>query len=126
MLIAGHLSRSPGTAAFSKPVDKRNILFGLAKKQLSIQKMNNLRRRWAASLICIVWQDRWMLPSPNGGNPPRADARLADSDPREPTASLTPAETERLFSRLQGCLLLAWVLFLSRISCRKFADCRSD
>ncbi len=126
MLTAGYLSRSPGTAAFPKPVDKENILFGLAKKQLSMQKMKNFWRRWAASLICIVWQDRWMSRSPNGGNPPRADARLADSDPDEPTASLTPAETERLFTRLQSCLLLAWVLFLSRISCRKFADCRSN
>lgn len=38
---------------------KENILFGMAKKQLSMQ---NCWRRWAASLICIVWQDRWMSP----------------------------------------------------------------
>ncbi len=62
MLISWAFTRSPGTAAFSKPVDKRKHPVGLAKKQLSIQKMNNLLVALGASLICIVWQDRWMSP----------------------------------------------------------------
>ena len=43
---------------------KENILFGLAKKQLSMQKMKNLLAalRLPPRLICIVWQDRWMSP----------------------------------------------------------------
>ncbi len=82
MLISWVFIRSPGTAAFPKPVDKRKHPVWLAKKQLSMQKMKNLLAALGSSLICIVWQDRWMSPIAKWWNPPRADARLADSDPR--------------------------------------------